>query len=319
MRHIRALLACTALSFASAAPAHAQSSPAAIGMHINHPDKLVGRLPLNYGAARLWDTWWGSQLSDFQNTNTAPGTYNWAALDNIITFFKSRGVQVISWTFGNTPPWCHPGSSDKGTPCNRVAALADEKTYVSAVLARHGADFTYASPLNEPGGGEFWHPDDGSNTVSATTMAWATWFYSAVRAANPATLVLTPTFAGQFLFDSFYAQGGGALSDVHALHAYATFNYSTTVGAAVDFIVRVNNPSTDNGSFYVGSFTRPGGYQGQVVWDASGNGGMYVVPAGYSYMRDLRGKQVSVTPGQSVPLTRYPILLENQVWKQWRH
>ena len=90
-------------------------------------------------------------------------------------------------------------------------------------------------------------------------------------------------------------------------------------GSTVDFTVRISAPACDTGSIYTGAFTKAGGYQAVVLWDANGGPTAYTVPPGYAYLRDCKGSQVAISPGNSIMLTQQPVLLENQPFRAWVH
>jgi hypothetical protein len=77
-------------------------------------------------------------------------------------------------------------------------------------------------------------------------------------------------------------------------------------------------PCSANGAIWTCSLTRPGGYQGLILWDTSQPcssmggcaGAPYPAPAGFIKVRDIAG--VAATIGGSVNVGAKPILLENQ-------
>ena len=126
-----------------------------------------------------------------------------------------------------------------------------------------------------------------------------------------------PIFVGPSLGNSYSISQPVVDSGAATLQPYLRLFYAA--GSTVDFTARISAPSCDTGSIYIGAFTKPGGYQGLVVWDANGGPTAYIVPTGYNYMRDCRGVQVVVTAGATITLSQQPVLLENQPYRAWVH
>ncbi len=79
------------------------------------------------------------------------------------------------------------------------------------------------------------------------------------------------------------------------------------------------NGGTQYGATYTCNLYRPGGYQAQAVWNASLQCSNNICPTTnytpgsiYIQYRDIAGNVHSITPGQMVPISAQPILLENQ-------
>lgn len=87
------------------------------------------------------------------------------------------------------------------------------------------------------------------------------------------------------------------------------------IGTPCDITLRIGAPFTDNSSIWSGTLTRPGGYQGQIVWDSSGGPSNFSPSGTYTFRRDPTGNSMPIAG--NVTLTNLPILLENQQWKGW--
>jgi hypothetical protein len=125
-------------------------------------------------------------------------------------------------------------------------------------------------------------------------------------------LFVGPSVGNQYSISQPTVDAGAA-----TLQPYVRLLYAA--GSTVDFTARVSAPLCDTGSIYSGAFTKPGGYQAMVVWDANGGPTAFLVPSGYTYLRDAKGTQVAITPGTTITLTQQPILLENQSFRAWMH
>jgi hypothetical protein len=89
---------------------------------------------------------------------------------------------------------------------------------------------------------------------------------------------------------------------------YPGFTMQYNPGTVIDITLRIYAPTLDRSAVWSGTFARPNGYQGQVVWDQSGPS-MYTVPVWAKQYRDLTGG-VTVGIGAAVPINEVPILLE---------
>lgn len=133
--------------------------------------------------------------------------------------------------------------------------------------------------------------------------------------ANDMSWVFNPTadVLGNDLITYF---GRTTSASTAAVQPYVQVNY--TVGAAIDATLCIASASIDNGSVWTATITRPGGYQGQIVWDSHGDvaPSSYTFPAGQGYVsyRDLFGQNTPLS-GSTVTITNNPIIIENSVWK----
>lgn len=126
-----------------------------------------------------------------------------------------------------------------------------------------------------------------------------------------------PLFVGPSVGNPYAISQPTIDSGAATLQPYVRLLY--TPGSTVDFTVRISSPACDVGSLYMGKFTKAGGYQGVVLWDANGGPTSFTVPTGYAFLRDCQGKQVSAPAGSTITLTQQPVLLENQSLTAWVH
>jgi hypothetical protein len=98
------------------------------------------------------------------------------------------------------------------------------------------------------------------------------------------------------------------------LYTYPLFGLQLGPGAVIDITERLYAPTLDDGTQWLGTFTRPGGYQAEAVWDQNPTGGATITaPAWATQYHDVTGGVTAVTGGVTgVTLTRSPILFENQ-------
>jgi polysaccharide biosynthesis protein PslG len=123
----------------------------------------------------------------------------------------------------------------------------------------------------------------------------------------------TGSYTGHFV-DSFYPNSavqtvtawGTAPDNTAFIYPELAMQYNP--GAVIDITLRIYAPTLDRSAVWSGTFARPKGYQGQVVWDQSGPS-MYTVPVWAKQSRDLTGA-VTVGIGAAVPINEVPILLE---------
>jgi len=125
-------------------------------------------------------------------------------------------------------------------------------------------------------------------------------------------LFVGPSAGSQYSISQPTVDAGAA-----TLQPYVRLLYAP--GSTIDLTVRISAPTCDTGSIYTGAFTKAGGYQAMVLWDANAGPTAYIVPDGYTYLRDCRGTQVTVSPGATIMLTQQPVLLENRPFRPWIH
>ena len=126
-----------------------------------------------------------------------------------------------------------------------------------------------------------------------------------------------PLFVGPSVGNPYTISQPTVDSGAVTLQPYVRLLYAA--GSTVDFTIRISAPTADTGSLYTGAFTKAGGYQGMVLWDANGGPSSFIVPAGYAYLRDWTGTQLAAPAGSTILLTQQPVLLENQPLMAWVH
>lgn len=86
---------------------------------------------------------------------------------------------------------------------------------------------------------------------------------------------------------------------------------------AVDLTLRIAAPRLDNGAVtWKGAITKTGGYSATIAWVANGTGTI-TAPAGTTDWRGVYDGVHPVSPGDTIPLTQAPILIENTPPKWW--
>jgi len=88
------------------------------------------------------------------------------------------------------------------------------------------------------------------------------------------------------------------------------------VGTPINITLRLGSPTADTGSIWTGTITKPGSYQGQIIWDASGGPTSYNASVTYTWQRNLSSQSFPII-SNTVNLTGAPVILENQQWKGW--
>jgi len=150
--------------------------------------------------------------------NTANGVYDWSLFDAVLAKLKAKGVTDLTYTFFHTPTWAGGGANNDAAPSNNQY-LSSFATAVAQRAVADGLPIKDWETWNEPNSGV------GSWTgTNAQMVAMARTIYSAVKAANPSYLVLTPSPQGDATswMSSYLAAGGGAYADVMAFHGYTS-------------------------------------------------------------------------------------------------
>lgn len=82
------------------------------------------------------------------------------------------------------------------------------------------------------------------------------------------------------------------------------------VGGAFDITLRLAPVAMDRGTIWSGTISRPGGYQGQIIWDSGGGPTSYTAPNVYTSQTNSAGTKTAIV-SHTVSLTGQPILLDN--------
>jgi polysaccharide biosynthesis protein PslG len=174
---------------------------------------------IQFGGIRLWDT--GTQWNEI---NTARGTYDWTMLDAWFERARAHHVDVL-YTFGGTPTWasadpnrlCWPGHA-KGD-CMPPASVKDWDEFVRALVAHSAGRIKYWELWNEANSRDFW------SGGAPPLVEMARHAYNIIKAADPTAIVLTPSGTGaasdiQRWLEAYLDAGGGAYADAIAFHGY---------------------------------------------------------------------------------------------------
>lgn len=232
------------------------------------------------------------------NTGTPPTNWGIYAPDTshgISTQFvgagTENGIAYVDWRVCGTPT---AGSSGQ-------AQLDFEQT--TQIAATYGQFWTFGVDmkliLGGGGCGAYLNFVDNNNSGA----------YLSTDLALPLTPIGAPLQTGGV---SYTAPTTSA--SVAFVLPYITVTYSTSI--ACDITIRVGAPFMDTGTIWSGTISKPGGYQGQIIWDASGGPTAYTASGSYAWQRNATGGSAPIN-GSSVTLTAQPILLENQQWKGW--
>lgn len=189
------------------------------GMHVLAPDRVSGWQKLPGRCFRLWGSTWGGAATHWAGVEPARGTFNWVALDAVMARFAGKR---IFHTLGYVPTWANGGTDQVASRGTVPTNFQDAADFVTAVATRYTGRIAYYSPINEPGP-TWWTIDATNKALSATSKAWCAQHYAAVKAADPKAIVTSPEFQAVnplLQADDFYASGGGATCDVHAIHSY---------------------------------------------------------------------------------------------------
>jgi hypothetical protein len=86
--------------------------------------------------------------------------------------------------------------------------------------------------------------------------------------------------------------------------------FAYTVGQAFDITLRIGQPSMDTGSIWSSSFAKASGFQGELIFDASGGPTSWTAPAWCSWATNYTGTKTAVSGALS--LTYAPVFCSNQ-------
>ncbi len=188
---------------------------------------------IQVGARRLWDS--GVSWAQLE---PARGTFVWTTLDAEVAAAEQAGA-AITLTLGMTPSWASSNpaaTSSYGAGATVMPAdLGDWDAYVAAIAARYSGRIQAYEVWNAPENAAYW---TGSTVEMGENMAaLAAHAAAAVRAADPAALVVSPAMSATGLA-AFLAAGGAASVDVigTALGSTADADAPFTPEAAVTML-----------------------------------------------------------------------------------
>jgi len=188
----------------------------------------------------LWD-----DGTNWQDSNTAAGVYNFSKLDAWLQIAQQHGVTDILYTFGKTPPWASsnpndqtcagpsslPGSCDPPNDLNPDGTGTDQhwRDFVTAIVnhsaSSPNAHITSWDIWNEPSLPKKW------NGTMAQLVRMAKDASTIIKATDPSALVTTPSpvdggsglSAAQWM-TQYLAAGGNTYADVVTFHGYLSAN-----------------------------------------------------------------------------------------------
>lgn len=250
------------------------------------------------------------------NSNVLPNQTTSGAVVGVI---GSGGAVPTNWTVLNNDSSLGIGTQVVAIGTENGLPYIDFRVFGTATAGAGGTavlQFPYGS--GSPG---YWTASVYvKQTPSSTFTGMTTAAFSLVEANSSFSQVLADFF--------YYVTplSGVALSSSQQFFSAPTtiptvvnlipeMKVSYTVGTPIDVTLRIAVPALDNGSVWSASITKPGGYQGQIVWDAAGGPTSYTPSGTYTWKRDLNGTPSLINT--TVTLTAAPILLENQQWKGW--
>lgn len=225
-----------------------------LGFHAHSYANIPAATQAGYGAIRLWDTG-----TDWRSLQSARGVWDFVKLDAYVAASELAGLKVML-NLGLSPVWASarptetaiygPGSAAE------PADIQDWRTYVRTVAERYrgriGAyevwnEVTFPTdpalaPGDRGGAGMFF-----SGTAQAlVNLAQAA--YQEIKAADPAAVVLAPSFhpaSGNWgaQFNLYLSLGGKLYADAIAQHFY----FANEPEQTAPTIVAMRNFMTNNG------------------------------------------------------------------------
>ena len=131
-------------------------------MHVNHPSTPWPSVPI--GGERLWD----ADNVPWPLTNTAPGVYDWTALDDRLSDAQSHGIDILL-DLGRTPVWAQCGANTS-SPCVQSPGCA------------------YSDSSWGGGPGQCYWPEDLNVDGTGTNQHWRDWVTAvATHSVNSST------------------------------------------------------------------------------------------------------------------------------------
>jgi hypothetical protein len=177
-------------------------------------------------ALRLWDS--GVQWADI---NTAPGVYDFRALDAWLAMASAHHVEVL-YTFGKTPAWAssqpsdgtcgyYPGACDPPKDLGVDGGGTDEyfTSFVRALVFHAAARIRWWELGNEMGNPHSWRGN------VAQTLRMSADASQIIRSLQAESTILSPSIVisssvGQRFLQSYLIGGGARYFDMAAFHGY---------------------------------------------------------------------------------------------------
>ncbi|MCB9099600.1 MAG: PD40 domain-containing protein [Anaerolineales bacterium] len=167
---------------------------------------------------------WGKSYVNWATVEPEPGEFRWIDPDNIVKAMGDQQIKILMRVHG-TPAWARPANSSYTRP---PQDMADFGRFMSALATRYKGQVAAYEIWNEPNLNYEWgngQPDPAAYTKMLKTA------YTAVKAADPAALVITgglattgdgsPTAMGDLDFlQAMYDAGAKGYFDAVGSHPY---------------------------------------------------------------------------------------------------
>ena len=182
----------------------------ALGLHIN--TSIEPAVAASYGLVRnhsytsngVYQTWCGIEP-------TTKGTRDWTALDTWVNTHFAAGRKIILDLSGS-PNWAVSAAAVGGSPYPNTKGnmppdnWSDWGDFITAAATRYAGKIYAYDGWNEPNLSKYFA---GSAATAAKLAAGQKVLYQAVKAADPAALVLSPPFTS--VFSGVDGSGSGAV------------------------------------------------------------------------------------------------------------
>lgn len=182
----------------------------AIGLHVN--TSVEPAVSLSYGCVRnhsytssgVYQTWCGIEP-------TTKGVRDWSALDAWVNTHFAAGRKIILDLSGS-PNWAVSATAVGGSPYPNTKGnmppdnWTDWTDFVTAAVTRYAGKVFAYDGWNEPNLSKYYA---GASATAVKLAQGQRLFYQAVKAADPAALVLAPSFTS--VFSGVDGAGAGAV------------------------------------------------------------------------------------------------------------
>ncbi|MFD0925069.1 endo-1,4-beta-xylanase [Williamsia deligens] len=159
----------------------------------------------------------------WSTVETAPGQYNWTAIDNMVNAAAARGIGVLG-VINTTPAWARGTYTNLYAPPDNPATLG---TFASALASRYAGKVSAYEVWNEPNSAFAYQPSPDPAGYTALLKA----AYTAIKAADPKAQVIgavvgaTQTWGSLTLnpvdfVQQMYAAGAKGYFDALSFHPY---------------------------------------------------------------------------------------------------
>lgn len=205
------------------------------GIHVTNIQDHPAGIPLNAAIVRLHDARVSESIGQFGRTrwsrvNTADGVYDWAALDIVVDYWHSRGIEMI-YCLSSTPTWASARQSEAASYELGSAAEPSSNTYwmnwCEAVAERYDGKIKYWEVWNEVNLAGYY---SGTKAKLAELARLA---YTTIKGVNANNVILSPNCTslatgGATYFDGYLTASDGDAGtgadwfDIVACHLYCT-------------------------------------------------------------------------------------------------